>query len=157
MTEPIRGKVATLLNAREIAINKGTTDGVLVGMYFDVMDADETDITDPDTGETLGSIERSKIRLKIVHVQEKLSVAATYRSERVNLGGDGGHLDAALGFGPVARALMPPKWVTRYETFEKDEESSTSFEEKNSKVKIGDPVVQVVEKNKAKQKDANGE
>ena len=38
MTKPIRGKVARVLNTREIAINVGTANGVTVGMYFDVMD-----------------------------------------------------------------------------------------------------------------------
>lgn len=157
MTQPIRGKVARLLNAREIVINKGTTDGVVVGMYFDVMDVNEADIVDPDTGESLGSIERSKISVKIIHVQEKLSVAATYRSERVNLGGSGVDLEAAIGLGPVARALMPPKWVTKYETFEIRGDSLTPFEEKNSLVKIGDPVVQIIKTSKVEQKDANGD
>ena len=157
MNEPIQGKIARVLNEREIAINVGTGHGVRVGMYFDVMDVHDANIKDPDTNEVLGPIERPKIRLKIIHVQEKLSVAATYRSEQVNLGGDGRDLNDALGLGPIARSLMPPKWVTRYETFEKTEESSTPFEEENSRIKTGDRVIQVVEKKEAKEEDANGE
>ena len=78
MVKPIRGKVARVLNKHEIAINVGTAHGVAVGMYFDVIDANELDIKDPDTGEVLGSIERGKIRVKITYVQEKLSVAAAH-------------------------------------------------------------------------------
>ena len=37
MTDPIRGKVARILNSREIAINVGRDDGVYRGMYFDVI------------------------------------------------------------------------------------------------------------------------
>ena len=69
MITPIRGKVARVLNKHEIAINVGTAKGVAVGMYFDVMDAYD-EIEDPDTGEVLGSLERPKVRVKIVHVQE---------------------------------------------------------------------------------------
>ena len=83
MITPIRGKVAHILNTREIAINVGTENGVTVGMYFDVMDAHYENITDPDTNEVLGSLERPKVRVKIIHVQEKLSLATTYRKERV--------------------------------------------------------------------------
>ena len=153
MTQPIRGKVARVLNEREIAINKGSSDGVDVGMYFDVMDAGELDIVDPDTEEVLGSIERPKVRVKVTHVQTKLSVASTYRSKQVNLGGSGVILDPALGFGPIARALMPPNWVKKYETLEKTNKTQASLEEKDSKVKTGDPIVQVIEKDEAEQEN----
>ena len=143
MTQPIRGKVAQLLNRREIAINRGYTHGVAVGMYFDVMNANETDIIDPDTKDVLGSIERPIIRVKITHVQERLSVASTYKSERVNVGGTGTRpasiLDAALMLD------TSPKWVEKYETLEKKGETETPLDEEDSKVKTGDSVVQVFE------------
>ena len=41
MTEPIRGKVARILNSREMVINVGSDSGVAVGMRFEVMDAKE--------------------------------------------------------------------------------------------------------------------
>ena len=143
MTQPIRGKVARVLNRREIAINIGYTHGVAVGMYFDVMNANETDITDPDTEEVLGSIERPIIRVKITHVQERLSVASTYKSERVNVGGTGTRYSSILD-----TALMldtSPKWVKKYETLEETEETETPFDEEESRVKTGDSVVQVFE------------
>ena len=159
MTEPIRGKVARVLNAREIALNIGAAHGVGVGMYFDVMDAGESDIVDPDTEEVLGSIDRPKIRVKITHAQEKLSVASTYRSERVNVGGSAAGssigLETVLGLGPFARALMPPNWVTKYETLKKTGETPEPFDEKDSKVKTGDPVVQVFEVDEAEQENTN--
>ena len=146
MITPIRGKVARVLNAREIAINRGTANGVTVGMYFNVMDPKEEDIKDPDTGEVLGSIGRPKVTVQVTHVEEKLSVAATYRSEQVKLGGSW-HLEA-LALGPFARALMPSGWVTKYETLRKTENPRAKFgdlEEEDSYVNIGDLVVQVIE------------
>lgn len=139
MTKPIRGKVARVLNTREIAINVGAEDDVTVGMYFDVVDLQYEDIRDPDTGETLGSIERPKVRVKIIHIQEKLSLATTFRKERVNTGG------SLISLGPFARALMPPNWVTQYETLSKIEEARDVLDEEDSYVKVGDPVVQVIE------------
>lgn len=159
MTQPIRGKVTRVLNAREIAINIGTTHGAQIGMYFDVMNPNDQDIPDPDTGEVLGSIDRPKIRVKITRVEDKLSVASTYKSTRVNIGGIGSKataiLDATLGFDRFGKAFMPPKWVTKYETLEKTKETPEPFDEKDSKVKTGDPVKQVIEVNEPEQKDTN--
>ena len=155
MTQPIRGKVARVLNTREIAINVGTEHGVTVGMYFDVMDAEASDIIDPDTKEVLGSIERPKIRMKITYIQEKLSVASTYKSKCVNVGGTGPKYSAVLedALSLTSLSLTPPRWVKKYETLEKTEETPTSFDEKDSKVKTGDLVVQVFEVDETEQED----
>ncbi len=105
MTDPIRGKVAQVLNSREIALNVGSAQGVVVGMRFDILEPEG--IEDPDTGESLGVIDRPKVRVQVAHVQERLSVATTCRTKRVNTGG---------AFGDFSRALMPPRWITSYET-----------------------------------------
>ena len=150
MTQPIRGKVARILNTREIAINVGTAKGVTVGMYFDVMYAPE-DISDPDTGEALGSIERPKIRLEITHAQEKFAVATPCRAKQVNI-------DSSFkypGLGPFARSLMPPSWVTRYEPLNKTAETWDELDEKDSLVEPGDLVVQVIGKREAAQEDTH--
>ena len=139
MTDLIRGKVARILNSREIAINVGSDDGVSTGMYFDVMDRNHEDIRDPDTQEILGSIQRPKIRVKITMVQEKLSLATTYKTRQVNVGG------AEMGFAGLSRALMPPKWITKYETLKTEEKTWEDLGEQKSFVKTGDPVVQVIE------------
>ena len=162
MTKLIRGKVARVLNKREIAINVGTTHDVTVGMYFDVMDALEQDIMDPETDELLGSIERPRVRVKVTHVQEKLSVAATYQGKRVNIGGTGDdrYLKATINsftLGPFARSLMPPNWVTKYETLRKTKSIPDPLDEEDSRVKVGDPVVQVIEEDEAEREDASKE
>ena len=151
MTKLIRGKVARVLNKHEIAINVGTANGVTVGMYFDVLDAHYEDIKDPDTGEVLGSFERPKVRVKIIHVQEKSSLATTYRKERVNIGGTGKN----ISLGPFARSLMPPTWVEKYETLGKTEKTKDVLDEKDSYVNVGDPVVQTIEDDEAEGEDTN--
>lgn len=147
MTQPIRGKVARVLNEREIAINIGTAHGVDVGMYFDVMEAQGQSIKDPDTDEVLGSVERPRVRVQITHVQDKLAVASTYKSKQINIGGVA--LFPALGYGPIAQALMPPNWVTKYESLKKSGHTPDALDEDNSLVKTGDPVVQVLETDEA--------
>ena len=138
-SRPIRGKVARILNSRDLAINVGSKDGVVVGMYFDVLDPKGEDIKDPDTGEVLGSVERPKVRVQIVQVQERLSVASTYKKRQVNVGGQGADLR-----GTLAELFMPPKLVTKYETLKTTERTWEDLDESESYVKIGDPVVQVV-------------
>ena len=144
MITPIRGKVARVLNEREIAINVGTAHGVAVGMYFDVIDPHYENIRDPDTNEVLGSLGRPKVRVQVTHVQERLSTATTYRSEEVNP-------SDYKGFdllGPFARSLMPPTWTTKYETLRKTGKLGDDPDELNeheSYVDTGDPVVQVTE------------
>ena len=155
MTQPIRGKVARLLNKREIAINIGSNNGVTIGMYFDVMNASETDIIDPDTNEVLGSIERPIVRVKVTHVQESLSVASTYKSKRVNVGGT-----STIATSILNTALLldrSPKWVTKYETLEETKETETPFDEEDSKVKTGDSVVQVFEVDEDEEEDTSEE
>ena len=144
MITPIRGKVARVLNEREIAINIGTAHGVAVDMYFDVIDPHYEDIKDPDTNEVLGSLRRPKVRVQITHVQERLSTAMTYRSKKVNPGDSRGY-DL---LGPFARSLMPPNWITKYETLSKIEEARDVLDEEDSYVKAGDPVVQVIKESK---------
>ncbi len=139
MAELIRGKVAQVLNAREIAINKGYDDGVTQGMYFDVMSLDSGEIRDPDTGKVLGSIKRTKVRVKVTEVHKKLAVASTYERATV---------DSSFSLGPYARSLMPASWINKYE-IETLRKSDLFFpvdsDGDDSDVKIGDPVVQVIE------------
>lgn len=138
----IRGKVAQVLNSREIAVNIGADHGVRLGMQFDVVDPKGEDIVDPDSGEVLGSLERPKVRVKIVSVQDRLSVASTFRTYKINLGGNGGV--GLMGVHTLSRQLLPPNWVTRHETLKTTEKTWENLSDSESYVKVGDPVVQVV-------------
>ena len=142
MTEPIRGKVARILNSREIVINLGATTGVVVGMYFDVVDPKGEDIRDPDTNKILGSIDRPKVRVRVTKVQDELSLATT-QEKRVNIG----------GIGNFSRLLMPPRWITQYESLRTKEKTWEDLSEEESYVKIGDPVIQVIEEAAVGQED----
>lgn len=76
----VDGKVAEVLNDREVVINRGEEHGVILGTRFKVVEM--VDIQDPDTGDELGAMIREKIRLKVVHVQPTLCIARTYQTYR---------------------------------------------------------------------------
>lgn len=138
MAEPISGKVARILNDRDIALNIGRDQGVEIGMFFDVLDTAGEEIRDPETNELLGSVDRVKVRVKVTRVQEKLSVASTFEKIRVNIGGQG------VGINTFSTLLMPPKYVVKYRTLRLDESTRGEISESQSYVKIGDPVEQVL-------------
>ena len=142
MNAPIRGKVAKIFNSRQLAINVGASDGVSEGMYFDVNTPLGEDIKDPVTGESLGSIDLPKIRLRVTQVSERLSVATT-REQQVNVA------DQSPLMGEFAKKLLSHRFVTRYETLKSGRRTSSEaweeMDETESCVKIGDPVVQVVQ------------
>lgn len=140
MTTPLRGKVARILDTRNLVINLGATHGAVIGMYFDVLDPKGEDIRDPDTNEILGSLERPKVRVQIIKTEDRISVASTFKKKTVNIGGRGG-----LAVGGLAEIFMPPKHVTKYETLKTTERTWEDLEESDSYVKTGDPVVQVLE------------
>lgn len=139
MSDPIRGKVAKILNSRELALNVGSNSGVRVGMLFDVLDPKGYDIRDPETMQILGSVERPKVRVKVTQVLEQLSIASTFRATKVNIGGN---FDLGAT-GRIADLLRPPQYVTTYETLKTDEKTWEDLDEADSYVKTGDPVVSV--------------
>lgn len=136
--EPITGAVAKILTARELVINRGSKDGVRAGMRFQVLDPKGEDIRDPETGESLGSIDRPKVSVEVTSVEERLAVAKTFHSKRVNVGGAYGGLTA------LARQFEPARLVTQVETLKTDENTWEDLDESESFVKTGDPIREIV-------------
>src|ERR1051325_2006161 len=77
-SEPITGRVAQILNARELVINIGADAGVTKGMKFAVMSKAATEIRDPDTGEVLDTIDREKVRVRAIEVRPRITICRTY-------------------------------------------------------------------------------
>ena len=136
-TELIRGKVANIISSREVALNVGKKHGVELGMLFDILSPGRI-ITDPDTNEQLGSTELPKVRVRISRVDDKFSVASTYRTMRVNV----------TGRGDILGLFQPPKWENRYETLkvgQSFESGAEDLDERDSYVSRGDKVIQVID------------
>ncbi len=133
----IDGKVAKILNSRELVINRGTEHGVKEGMRFEVIEELE-EVLDPDTKVSIGTISRVKIRVKVAHVQSRLSIARTYETYVVP--------DSPLTAAFALSSLVAQN-VTKVKTIASASEgySGTPYEEGKSFIQIGDKVVQILE------------
>ena len=133
--EPIRGKVARVLSDREVALNKGSIDGVEIGMVFKILGSNDYAIVDPDTREVIGTAEIEKASVKVTSMQDRVSFASTFRTHKVNVGGS--------RLMPLDNRLFePPKWETLVESFKTAEATGEGLDPEDTLVKTGDPVVQ---------------
>lgn len=132
---PISGKVAEIVSDRELILNRGRAHGVEKGMYFNVLDTKTEGIKDPDSGEDLGGFKRIKISVVAVEVAEKITLAQTFRSKKVNIGGRG-------GLGGFTDMLTEPKIVERVETLKLDPNAAQPIGPSESIVAVGDPFEQ---------------
>lgn len=130
----IHGSVAKILNTTQVVINRGTKDGVKIGMIFEILDKNATKIVDPESGKMLGSIDRPKVQVKVVIIEENLSIAETFRKKTVNRGGVG------TGLGAMSSMFSAPDYVDVRETFKATEKAWEDLPEERSYVKVGDPV-----------------
>ena len=104
---PIAGKVAKILDEVKVVINRGSKDGVKPGMRF-VAYAEVDEVTDPDTGESLGKWELVKGRLLAAHVQPRMSVCTPEPEGTVASAGAGGG-ERVLSWEMVAVSMMDRK------------------------------------------------
>lgn len=128
----IEGRVASVLSDRQIAINRGSSHGVEIGMKFAVLTDEVPVVTDPDTGEEIGNVEVAKTLVKIVSVQDRMSVARTFRTKTVGGG-------ALWSFGVGSSPKKVDESLRRTDSSEIFE-----LEESERIVDTGDRVVQFV-------------
>ena len=136
----IKGKVAKIVDSREMVINVGQHSGVTIDMRFNILSPKRQDIKDPDSQEIIGSIERVKIRVKVTKVHDQISIARTYRKRKVNVGGVG-TLPSIDSWRDI---IDPPKWIDQTEIIKTRESTLEQIKEQEDYVKIGDLVVQVL-------------
>ncbi len=82
----VEGKVAKILGNNEIVINRGSREGVRVGMLFEVFSPEGEEVWDPDTGETLGTVEDVKARAEVTEVKDRLAVARLQNAQETPFG-----------------------------------------------------------------------
>lgn len=128
----LRGKVAQLINVRQLAINLGSKQGVTEGMEFDVLNRNAGEVHDPDTNKVLGSITLSKVRVEVVFVDEEFSIAVV-KGWR-----------PSSGFGLASWLYTDPGGPL---TLKRGEHHGVEeIDAKDSVVQVGDPVIQVKQK-----------
>jgi hypothetical protein len=71
----ISGLVARLVSDEDLIINKGSADGVMENMIFEILDPHTQDVTDPASGENLGSMDRVLATVRVTQVRPRLSMA----------------------------------------------------------------------------------
>lgn len=126
----IEGKVAKILNPRELVINKGSADGVEDQMRFEVVEESQ-EVLDPDTDEVLGNIRRVKVRVRAVEIYPRFSIARTYETYE------------APNFAEAFAKVMAPRTVTQVKTISTSPDAE--YEDGKGFVGIGDKVVQIPE------------
>lgn len=130
----IEGKVARILNDREVVLNRGRIDGIKVGMYAAIVDPSADVIRDPDTNEILGGLVRFKKTLMVSQVSEKFCIASTFRTKNVNVGGKG-----FLGAGQFDYLFQAPKYEKQVERLRLSDSDPQPLDESESAVALGDP------------------
>lgn len=134
----LEGRVAAILSAREVAINIGSQEGVDEGMTFAVLAQSPVEVRDPSSGETLGHVDREKVRVKATEVHDTFSVCRTF--ERYYTGG--GLTPHLLGTDWAGIFLEPRTEHVRTLKVE-DSELPPPLPEEESYVKVGDRVREV--------------
>jgi hypothetical protein len=139
----LRGKVADILNERELVINIGRSAGVKRGMRFRVLAQSEKEVLDPDTRAPLGTVVQEKVRVRAIEVRERLAVARTY--EVTSLASSTRQAAAtrrAEGGRPTGET--PEGEIRSVRTLRRDDSRAYSpLTPDDSYVEIGDPVEEV--------------
>ena len=133
---PIQGKVAEILNERDLVINRGESDGVCKGMLFQVTQPD-VPIRDPDSGVELGVLVRDKIKVRVVDLHPHFAVAKTYETYSARVPSEIQQTLSRLGGRTVTRV--------RKILNESSEQDGDTIGMEGSTVKVGDSVVQITE------------
>ena len=153
---PLQGRVAQILNARELVINIGRDVGVTEGMKFAVMSRSATKITDPDTGDVLDEIDREKVRVRATEVRPKITICKTYvvrtipgRPGYSGFSGFSG-TDVLASLSKQLDVLRKPEPERKVlDTLRADEQDlPPPLSEEESYVKRGDRVIQIIEDEK---------
>ena len=132
----INGKVAAILNERDLVINKGHNDGVSEGLSFMVTQPNFS-IKDPDSGVELGVLAREKIKVKVFEVHPKFSVAKTYET----------YSSTEPSGLQLADAQHRRRTVTKVRKIliEPAGQKNVAIGLEGSTVHVGDPVVEIAE------------
>jgi hypothetical protein len=138
--EPLQGLVAQIINTRELIINIGNNKNVKTGMKFKVLER-SSDIQDPITHQSLGNYEREKIKVKIVEVYDKFSIASTYVTYEEEYYSGSNAINALSLMNPFTSGSS-----IKVQTLKASDNQAPydPLDETGSFVKIGDPVVQLL-------------
>jgi len=139
--ERLEGRVAQILNTRELVINIGKAVGVTHGMKFAVLSAQPIEIRDPESNEVLDSIDREKTRVEAREVRDSITICSTYRTKEIRQKTLMDYLSEAAIPASLGRS-RPPTEVPESLSIQ-DVDTPLPLSEDESYVKRGDRVVQL--------------
>ena len=135
--QPIEGYVAGILDERSLVINKGSIDGMKVGMRFKVLSSTPLPVIDPITKKRIGDLNREKIRVECTEVYESFSICSPFLTHW-----RGNYFSASA----IMNELVQEKEVI--ETLRYDpKDKPAPLTEEESIVKIGDKCIQLIDPN----------
>lgn len=85
VTEVFPALVADVVTDSRIVINRGAVDGIKVGQRLLLYEGTGREITDPETGKSLGVLEIPKGTGKVTHVLERMAVVDSDRTRRATM------------------------------------------------------------------------
>lgn len=133
----LEGRVASILNAREIVINIGSNVGVVAGQKFAVLAAAPIEIRDPESQKLLDTVDREKVRVEATEVRPCITICRTYRMK-------GGMLEPAPSLHYLPSVVMSSLVDAAPETLRVEDASvPPALAEEESYVKINDRIVSV--------------
>jgi hypothetical protein len=141
MSDKIRleGRVAQILNARELIINIGSEGGIKPKMKFAVLSEYPLEVVDPTTKEVLDVVDREKVRVEVSEIRPRIAICRTYRVKRIT---GGTVYQGLLGSAVSDHLFRSPREIP--ETLEaKNASLPPPLTPEESYVKINDRVVQV--------------
>ena len=77
-------KVVKIINEYQVVINAGSNDLIRDGQYLEIF-VKGTPITDPETGDSLGTLDYVKAKLRVINVLPMMSVCENRETETVGL------------------------------------------------------------------------
>lgn len=114
--------VVKVLDEYTVVINRGREHGVSKGDYFLVYCVDSEELTDPETGESLGHLEIVRGTGSVIHVQQKISTLKSIKTDYKNIVRKITH--PGLGLGGFIGSRYSQK-----ETVEEAEKTELPFDE----------------------------
>jgi len=121
--------VVKVIDEYTVVINKGSEQGVSKGDQFLIYYVEPEELIDPETGESLGSLEVVRGTGAVTHVQEKMSTIKSNRS--VRRGRIIRRTTSNLGLGFLGQLASPER-----ETVEEPENEAIPFDDPT----VGDKV-----------------
>lgn len=140
-TKRLEGRVAAILNSRELVVNIGLDHGVTLGMKFAVLAESPLKVCDPESGTLLDLIDREKVRVEASEVRKLITVCRTYRVTQTPGSPLGAQLLAVARMGPVIEVPREVKETLAIE----DASMPPPLSEEESYVKVKDRVIQTID------------